>query len=371
MRGLKRVIWTLAVASGTLAAEQRYTFQTPQDHFELVVRGTAGSVDGKPANMASFGEIQPLLTQSLTAECTSVPNSPAPFTVKTANGTRSIYPKSGLVTDGKNCLNVAGDGLHYLPLHRDFFVGPKRGAITLKSPVKVFRDGKKVIDLKRKGKEWANENGDQLLDWDFLWRLENSLRDFGMRLRVQDTITEGKSKMLIQSGDQTFEFYKITNVLWAVKRPGAKWLEASDDWSFWHDFDESEYEDRNRTHILTARDQSRSRDERMAALERLDVTWSPNLRRLYQDILLRPDEQPEFQALALKRLKRKPSHETAGVLIRFLEESQNADLKREAGMVLKSNNPKGPKYNPDAPEEEKHKALEFWRNWWKSAAKDS
>lgn len=347
-------------------ADTRFTFQTPYDKFELTVSANGkGTIDGKPADLTSFTEILPMLTKPLENECATPPPAKPTITVRTATDTRSIYPKQGLVTDGKNCLNVSGDGLHYFPVHRDFFVGAKRDSIHLKSPTKIFRGGDKIISLRKQGKEWVNENPQQLLNWDFIEKLENALKDFDIRLRVQQTIAEGKPKMIIQSGDRSYEFYKITGVMWAVKKPGAKWLEASDDWSQWYDFDAAVYEDRNRDAIKTAGDTTRAKDERRAALDKLNVTWSRNLRDLYHQILTQNGEDTSFQSIALKRLKGKPSIETAGVVIKFLEKSQDEELKREAGILLKLQNPKGPKYNPQSSDAEKAKTLEYWRTWWK------
>jgi hypothetical protein len=361
----------LGLMSVSAHAEHHFTFQTPYDKFELVLTGSHGTVDGKPADLKSFAEVLPMLTKPLTAECDSVPKTKAPITVTEGDKTRSIYVKQGLVTDGKNCLTVQGDGLYYFPAHRDFFIGTKTDSIQLKSPLKIFRQGNKLLALKKKGKQWVNENPEQLLNWDFLERLENSLNDFKIRLRVNEAIAEGKPKMIIQSGPQNYEFYKVTDVLWALKKPGTKWLEASDDWSFWYDFDQGVIEDRYSEQIKTAGDQTKPKEERMAALAKLDVTWSPNLRELYHKLLLHDNEDASLQEIALKQLKRKPSIETAGVMVQFIEKSKDDELKKEAGIVLKLQNPKGPKYNPAASDEEKAKTLEFWRNWWKQNSKES
>ncbi|MBX3022807.1 MAG: hypothetical protein KF799_14125 [Bdellovibrionales bacterium] len=365
---MKAWIWPLAFLSITAAAERRLTFQTPYDKFDLVLLSKGATVDGKPANIGPFLEVLPMLTDPLgTESCT--PPGKAPITVKVEGNTRSIYPKQGLVSDGKSCLSVAGEGLHYFPMHREFLIGPKRDSIQLKSPLKIFRNGEKVASLKRVGKSWANEAPEQLLNWDFIERLENSLRDFDVRLRVQETIKDGKPKMIIQSGDQTYEFYKITNVMWAVKKPGQKWLEASDDWSFWYDFDDGILQDRYKDQIRVAADPAQEKGARMAALDKMDATWSPNMRDAYHKMLLNPSEDEAIQGLAIKRLKRKPSAETAGVLIQFLESSSNDDLKTEAAIALRLQNPKAPKWTANSSDAEKAKALEFWRNWWKQNSK--
>jgi len=368
---MKAWVWPLVfVTCSASAAETRFAFQTPYDRFELILNGNRGTVNGKAADLTSFAEVLPMLTKELGTE-TCAPGRSS-ISVKIGDSTRMIFPKTGIVSDGKTCLSAGGDGLHYFPVHRDFFIGPKKDSIKLKSPLKIFRNGVKVASLKRgQGRTWINETPDQLLNWDFIERLENSLNDFDIRLRVNESIKEGKPKMIIQSGDQAFEFYKLTNVMWAVKKPGMKWLVASDQWSFWYDFDQAVLEDRYAEQIRIAGDTSKDKESRLAALEKMDATWSPNMRDVYHKILNNTGEDGTIQGIAIKRLKRKPSIETAGEMIKFIESSTDDDLKREAGIVLKLQNPKGPKYNPSSSAEEKAKALEFWRNWWKQNSKSS
>lgn len=361
-------LWALIAIASPALGETLFAFQTPYDNFELVLAGGKGTVDGKPANLTAFSEIQSILTNPMASLCNGAKGKPA-MTVKRIDGdvteTRQVYPQMGYVTDGKNCLNVSGDGLHYLPVHRDFFIGAPNDEVTLKSPLIFSRGGKVFMTLKKKGKDWVSEAAEPLINWDFLERFENSLKDFKIRLRVQTSVGNDKPKFSLKSGGQTYEFYKMTNVLWAMKKPGAKWLEASDDWSFWYDMDEHIFADRYSEQIKVAGDLSRAKPERQAALDRLEVTWSRNLRDLYHHLLLTQNEEADLQAVALKRLKAKPSVETAGVIIKFLEGEHADELKREAGVILKLQNPKGPKYNPSAGDEEKARILEFWRTWWK------
>jgi hypothetical protein len=185
-----------------------------------------------------------------------------------------------------------------------------------------------------------------------------------VRFRVLPEIAKDKPKIVVQSGETTYEFYKITSVLWALKKPGTRWLEASDDWSFWYDFDDALLEDRFAPQIRVIENKSTDMAERKATLDKLDTGWSRNLRDLYHKMLLDKDEDHEMQATALKRLRSKPSKETAGVMAQFLEKTQDEDFKKMASQILKINNPKGPLYKPNDPPEERAKVVEFWSRWW-------
>jgi hypothetical protein len=320
---------------------RKLTIQSTHDKYDLILMSrTKGSVDGKPASLRSFDELWPVLNNSLGNECPTLKGSPE-VTVREGEKLRSIYVKQGIVTDGKACMNVGGEGLYYFPVHRDFLIGSHEDSILLKSPVKIFRQGIKLLEFRKDGEQWVSDNKDMLVNWDFIERFENSLRDFNVRLRVHPDIAKGKTKMIVQSGPQTYEFYKVTSVMWAVKKPGFPWLIASDDWSFWYDFDQKQIEDRYAGEIRFITKADTGKDDKKATLERLEGLWSRNLRDLYHKFLLNPDEDLELQELALKRLRSKPSPETSQVLAQFVNESRDKDLKAMAAEILKKHDPKG------------------------------
>ncbi|NJL26036.1 MAG: hypothetical protein HC902_13300 [Calothrix sp. SM1_5_4] len=359
--------WSLVMA-GALSfhaaaqSPRKLNIQSPFDRYDLVLNGERGTIDGKAADLSAVRDLLPVLTNPLGNECPALNGRPE-VTVTENGKTRSLYTKMGLITDGKMCLNVGGDGLFYFPVHRDFLIGAKRGSILLKSPLKLFKQGNKILEVKKDGDAWSGP-AEEMLNYDFIDRFENSLREYDVRLRVQEDIGKDKAKMIVQSGPDSYTFYKLTNVMWAVKKPGAKWLEASDDWSFWYDLDPGVLEDRYAGQIRFIEDTAKDKESRMAALDKLGEGWSRNLRDLYHKLILNQGEDPAIQEVALKRLKRKPSLETAEVMVNFLEKSQNEDLKREAGIILKLQHPKGPRYNPSAPPDERAKVVEFWRTWW-------
>lgn len=366
MNFLFLLLLTLVTHTAT-AQPRKLSITSAHDKFDLILKSkTSGTVNGKPADMKVMTDLWPVTDSALGNECPSLPD-PADVTITEKGQVRSLHLSEGIVTDGKMCLNVGGEGLFFFPIHRDFLIGAKRATLEIQPSLKVFRQGVKVLDLRKTEGKWNSvhtENKEQLLNWDFIERFENSLRQFDVRLRVQAEIAQGKPKMIVQNGDQSLEFYKITKVMWALKRPGQAWLEASDDWSFWYDFEQALIEDSYTAEIKTVQNVNNPREKRLAALKRLDETWSRNLRELYHRLLDTHSEDPEFKQMALKRLRSKPSLETSGVMVRFLKEAEDEELKALAGQVLKAHYPKGPLYKPTLSEKEKAKALEFWNNWW-------
>lgn len=346
-------------------AAKTFTIQSNVDKFELQLNGSGGgTVNGKPADMSALRDLMPVLTSPMTSECPKLNGKPD-VTVKEGNETRSIYISQGVVSDGKTCLGVGGEGLMYFPVHRDFLLGGKQGKITVKVPIKVFRQGVKLFELVQSSSGWSTKEKPQiLLNWDFINRFQNSLASFDVRFRALPQLGKDKIKMIVQIGDQAYEFYKLTGTVWALKAPGKPYLEASDDWSFWYDFDNGVLEDRFTDQIRTAGDSAKPAEERMAALRATEQGWSPNLRDLYHQIVLDRKSDSDMITFALRRLKSKPAKETAVVMAQFIGFAQDDDHKRTASQILKINEPKGPLYNPGSSPGEKQKVIEFWSKWW-------
>jgi hypothetical protein len=346
---------------------RHFLIQSPVDQFELVLNGNRGSVGGKPADLTSFKDLLPILTDPLANDCT-LPKGTADVTVREAGKTRYLYIRKGVVTDGTNCLTVGGQGLYYFPIHRDFLVGPKQESLVIASPVKVSRDGATLFELREKSGVWEPIHAQSLLDWDFMERWLSSLKTYSVRFRVQPEIAKDKPKVTVRAGGDTYTFYKLNDVNWAVKKPGSKWLEASDDWSFWYNLNAAVLTDHLADKILLVEDTSKDKSQRLAALESTKTTWSRNLRDMCHKLLLNPNEDPELTSRALQRLHGHPSQESAGVMVQFLSLAKDEDSKRDAGTILKIINPKGPKYDPSESEEQRAKVVEYWSQWWKKNA---
>lgn len=357
----------LFVFSGEVFAQRKFTIISKYDKFDLNLSGGKGDVNGQPAQLQTIKELLPLLTKSLGETCPTFKKAPE-ITVKEGDRTRSIYVDEGVISDGKGCTFLAGEGLFYFPVHKDFLIGPKTDTIKLKSPVKIFVQGKKVLDMRRQGETWLNEAPELLVNWDFVSELENSLTDFSIRLRVQTGIAKDKPKMIIDNGGQQLEFVKVTNVMWALKKPGTNWLIASDDWSKWGDLDAVKLEDRFADQIRALQG-TKDVEAKKEILAKIENGWTRNLRDMYIKLATTETEDENVRFIALKRLKSKPSTEVAGAMVKILEGSTNDDIRNEAGVILKLNHPKGPKFKSSDSPEERQKALDFWSQWWRQKSK--
>ncbi len=356
-----------AFTSPRAQAQRKLTLISKSDKFDLILNGGRGEVNGQPANISAMRDLLPLLSKPLGETCPAF-KKPPEITVKEGEKERAIYVEQGVISDGKGCTFVAGEGLFYFPVHKDFLIGPKKDSIRLRSPVKIFLQGKKVLEIRKVGENWISDTPELLVNWDFISDLEHSLEDFTVRVRVQAGIGKDKPKMIIDNGGQQLEFTKVTNVMWALKKPGQSWLTASDDWSRWGDFELSKLEDRFAEDIRAVL-ASKDAEEKKARLAKFETGWTRNLRDMYIKLAVNESEDESIRFNALKRLKSKPSLEVAGAMVQILEGSTNDDLRDEAGVILKLNFPKGPKFKSSDPPEDRQKALDFWRNWWQQKSK--
>lgn len=343
---------------------RKFQIQSKVDRFDVILDENAATVNGKAVDMAALRNTLPMILNPLADECPKL-QSHSDVKVKVNGTVRQIYFAQGVVSDGKKCLIAQGEGLAFFPIHRDFLIGPKNESLTVTSPLKITRPDLRPLEFIQRDGIWDPVGEKLLVNWDFFERFENSLKNFTVRYRALSSITKDKPKMSLTMGSKTYDFYKISNVLWAVQKPGGHWLTASDDWGFWYDFEDGLLEDRFADSIRLLEDSSKELALRQSTLEKLEGQWSRNLRDVYHKIILDQEENPQLQEIAIRRLKGKPTMATALVMAKVLERTSNENFKRTASQILKLNYDKGPLYNPHASASERAKVVSFWSEWRK------
>ena len=350
------------------AEARKLIFQSSADRFELTLDAEGGgTIDGKPAEMREQRDLVNALIGEVTGACPDLSGAPD-LTIREGEKNHEVFFKAGVVREGKNCLSIGGDELFRAPIHRDFLIGAKEDKLNVGADLSLHEDDRTLIAVKRQGTEWTRADGDTMPNEDFFRRLADRLRSFSIRQRLSPIGAEGKRHVVIKTGGRSYDFYKVTEGAWALKKPGAKWLEVSDDWSFWYDLDPHTLEDSYSEQIRAVADTTRPVDERVAQMKRLQVTWSGNVRALCRRLLLEPNVDSALSDLALRRLKTKPSRETAAVMVEVLESSQPDPLKLAAANLLRLQNPKGPKFDPAAAPTAQRTVIEYWRTWLKKGS---
>ncbi len=186
------------------------------------------------------------------------------------------------------------------------------------------------------------------LDFDFFDRWMQSLKDYRIQYRVLLTEGKGKSKVSVSSGGERFVFYKLAPKLWAIQKPGQKWLDASGDWAFWFEMDDGVWQDRRAPIIHKLESPGLSAEEKQQTLKQLDDNgWSRALEDFYHRRLLDTNEDMEVRSHSLDRLKRKPSWRNIRAEMQALENNPSNDLLKQLTIALRARNPKGVIFEPN------------------------
>lgn len=347
---------------------RKITVESKLDKYDLILSSkTSGTIDGRPADLKALQELWPIFDYPLGNTCPEL-SSQSDATITESGKVRIVYLQDGIVSDGTSCLNVNGEGLSFFPIHRDFLIGSKQGSIKVESPLKIFRQGVKFLELKRNDKDWVSLMPDLILNWDFIRKLEKALSSYPVNSRLTlNSTAKSQMKMILQSGMTTYEFFKLSPTMWALKKPGVNWLVSSNDWSSWGEFDLATVEDPNASEIRALQKTDNSLKEREQAMQKIESFWSNNLRTLYEQLAIRESEDMKIRETALKRLKTKPSIESCGTMVQIInsDDPRNENLKSLATQVLKIQNPSGPLYKSSLPPKSREKVVTFWNQWWK------
>lgn len=346
-------------------AYESVTFQTPQDKFTVVNSGGKFSVGGKLIQNDILKTLSPYLSGPVAEGCPSLSGRPQ-ITAFVTNGgkteKREFFIQRGVIRSGPKCVFATGDGLHYLPLHRNWLIGPARESVKLLSPVKVIGPKSTVYAhlVKQEGK-WTDTKPRTELDWDFFDKFEQSLADYRVQYRISPAAARGKHSVALISGNRTYHFYKLAPKFWAIKRPGEKWLVSSGDWTFWFELDEAVWIDRRMPTIRKVEAEGTTIEEKLNLLRELDNTgWSRTLQEFYQRHMLDTDEDKSFRMKALERLRTKPSWENMGAFVQLVQSNPDDDFLKEATSALRTRNPKGTAFNGN----NRATVVNEWIQWW-------
>lgn len=365
--------WNLALSTlflGPLAGAQSFqswTFGSSLDYFTLEKRGGAYFVGDKPAELGTFQQFIPLFSAPVEGDCDNLPPKPD-LTVKAKDAAmkttvRHFYIEKTLIREGDQCAPIEGSGLHYLPLHRIWFVGKKSAQINLGDEFTFFRNDDPLLHFKKKNGKWENEQPHLFVDWDYFKRFYDHLSPFSIDARVNLKMAEGKPHIQLKTNSRTYDFYKVTDRLWAIKMPKSHWLSISTQWNFWKDFELSQWEDRHSQVLKTITDKNKPLDVRREALRELGDNWSLPIKAAFHQILLDEEDSPRIKSDVLHKIKTHPSDENIQVLVKSLDLTEDQNLLSQMTRILRFRNPKGPTINEKDSEEDVSKKIRTWKKW--------
>jgi hypothetical protein len=363
-----RLLLTYVVFLPSLAfAYDSVTFQTPEDKFTVTNNNGKFSVGGKPVQNDVLRTVDPYLTGPIADGCPNVTGRPqitATIVTNHKAEKREFFLQRGVIRTGFKCIFATGDGLFYLPLHRNWLTGSNRESIKLASPLKIQSGtGPILANLTKQNDDWTDTQPKTELDWDFFKKFERSLDDYRVQYRVSPEASKGKPSVIVSSGSQRYFFYKLAPKLWAVRRPNEKWLSASGDWAFWFDLDGSVWQDRHVPLIRKVESGNATKEDKLAMFKELDATgWTRTLQDFYQRHALDNAEDHEVRLVAIERLRSHPSWANMKALMALIQNTDDEELLRDGTLVLKTRNPKGTAYQPGS--NARSTVVGEWNEWW-------
>lgn len=366
----KKNVWLTLIAVTwcfpALAVES-VQFRSRYDHFTVAKKASRYEVDGRAIHAKMFKDILPLLTAPLAPDCpphAKTADLIAHITDEGKTTERRFFIKDRLIQSGNQCSVVSGNGIYYLPLHRSFLIGNENDGISIQSPVKVISNGHTQVHIVSRHGHWEDSHPKTELNWEFLGKFINSLKKFRVQYRVSPLIAKHQPHVQLNVGRKTYQLVLVGSRLWGLERPGTGWLEVSGDWAFWFQLDPSIWKDRFSSSIEKIDNPATSTADKQAALQKLEGSWTRSMEEMYRRRLLDAHENQDVQEAALKRLRSKPSWRNMSVFIRFLNQSQNDQLLKQATEALRVRNPKGIVY--DADKNNLSQARTMWNRWWRT-----
>lgn len=360
-------------SSPSWASYDELVFGSSQDYFKLQSSGTGYQFDGKSVELGAFANFLPLFSKDLTDDCPQLPSKPT-LTVKAKKGsstlTRNFYMAEKIMSDGKQCLSVEGDGIYYLPLHRSWFKGARSSSLELGKNIEiVFPDGA-TFKAQKIQDEWRPESDGHLaqdwyMNWIFFDRFAKSLAQHTVDFRLHPAIGKGRPQFQIKQGSRTFKFYQVGHNLWALHSPRHEWLVASHSWGFWQDMKKSMFMDRHSDNLKVLADPQAELSARRKALAEAAGTLSRASKYLIHRQLLDPGENTQLRLEMIQSLKRRPSLDNIGALIEALPEASEPELQEAITHALRVRRPDGPLITENSDQDERTNAIHDWQTWWK------
>ncbi|RME17966.1 MAG: hypothetical protein D6797_01345 [Bdellovibrio sp.] len=364
----------LTFSLSALGASSTWTFKSSLDSFRLQQKGAHFYYGKKKVSAETFEPFLDFFRKSFETECPGDLNkADIVITHKTQKikTTRSFYIQQRIIEDENHgCLQVEGNGLFFLPLHKSWFIGKKKDSLKIKDEFEVWQGNKKIIVFKKQKEEWLPADPTVFHNAIFLNKFLNSVTNFPIDARLfLGMVQDMEPGLTVKTSNKEYLFYHLPDGKWVLKSPKTQWLIASSAWAFWSDLSEDIWFDARHPLLSQVANPSLPLKVRKKALLQLQSSWTPAIKRAFQQRLLDPKDSEEFKKMVLYQLRQHPSIATMKVLVKALRQTSSPDLQYFISKTLRIRNPKGPLIKEEMSEEERKKALLFWEKW-ASQAKD-
>ncbi|MCB0367689.1 MAG: hypothetical protein H6624_07435 [Bdellovibrionaceae bacterium] len=351
------------------APMDEWRFRSKYDNFKVVRKDGQYFIGSSSVTLDPIKDFLPFFTAGIEGDCPDLPGKPdVVITGKRGDTTveRRFYLTVKQVQDGKHCADMAGEGIYFLPLHRSWFVGPASSGIAIGSTLKVTKEETVFVEFKKKGDQWLNQDSAFFTDWIFFNQFIAALEKHEISGRLHPAAAQDKKQFEVVTNGKAYEFYKVGNNLWGIKRPERDWLVVSPSFVFLLDMSTDLWRDRHAVSLATLKDTTQPPENRIQAVHQLGVAWSQAIKLVYHTIMLNPEDHPRVKEEVAYSMKKKPTDENFEILVKALDKTEDIELLAKITKILKIANRKGTAIQITDSQDVVDKAIRDWKTWWRT-----
>jgi hypothetical protein len=356
----------LAIAKAAHATD--FTFTSKLDKFTVEVEDGSATYNGQEVNAEPFVLVKPLFDVQLEEPCDAGMGKPD-LTItrkgETSEEKRQVYIEKQMISDGKNCAAVTGQGIYQLPLHHSWFEAKKEVSIAVGQSFSIWKDDKLVVEFEKTDRGWRNKDPQFFTNWVFFEKFLTVLKNFKIDFRVHPAAAKAFTHFELRQGGRKFSFVKVSEKTWAVQLPGSPWMAASGQFGLFEDMDQKIWISPYAKNLQILKDKTATVEMRIKMAQTLGDSWGPDAKYAFHDILLAKDEVPALKQAIANIMKSHPTEENFKVLIESLRITDDANYRYAATKVLRLRNPKVPSILEDDDDAEVAKKIKAWEDWGK------
>ncbi|MBX7232418.1 MAG: hypothetical protein K1X29_10065 [Bdellovibrionales bacterium] len=366
-QGLLKTSLVFAEEVVPLEKPNEILLQSSYDTFQISLEKDHYNLEGKTISLGTLEQFFTLFSTTFEDPC---PKEKPDLTLtakwKKQNQTKvlKIFIDQRRIQNGNECAAATGEGIYFLPLHRSWFQVDEKRTIPLLSPLKIVKDNETLAQFEMVKGLWQQTSSKEYINWDFFDQFKASLKDFEVTSRAHPNVSKGKSSFTLYSGTIKYDFFQISDSLWAVRLPKVKWLVGSSRWSVWLEMQKEQWMDRLSSQLNFITDKGKQLSDRIGTLNSLSEQWSPSLQQVLKQILFDKSESDEIKIQAVHLMRQKPTMENMGILIKTMEQTQNQELLKPIFKALRIMNPNGPLLEEDMTQQQIDERVHVWKKWW-------
>ena len=373
-------IRTTVVKANTI--NEVWAIKTKLDSF-VIKRGARGQyfINGQKIQLRVFNELKDFVNNKLTfadqdigdnEDACSKPRKTPDLQISKTSGNQnkkvSVYINERLLIVNDRCSSISGNGIFTLPMHREWYIGPKTTSIDIGTQRRLVFNGSKPIVYRESTN--SQDRAIKLLvsglmpDWGKIDRFEGKLSSINISGRRHLSYAENNPHFTFITNNAEYKFYEIRDpqLVWALKLPGKPFLILSRSFG-WHEFNLEHVTDPNSHLINTLRDSKNSEKERIRAIETLRNYWNPSFQRILFTIFKDEGQPTQLRQEIAEFLIQKPTSLNKNTLLKTLIRTEEPSLREYISRRLRIFYPKAKAISANDDDHTVTEKMNIWRGF--------